>query len=996
MDRKSVGGGIRLGRKVDRASGIWAFMLGVTLAVGFSASAEPRLYTQETKHFRIIYYSPAHEYLAPLLIRSLENALQFYRVKFGYQPQEKITVLIQDFDDSGYGAAGTVPTDFIQMGMEPFHLVFETLPSAERMGLMSRHELMHIVMGDHPAPRDAMFRTIFAGKIMPNTDDPISIPFSFLGSPRVYSPRWFHEGAAVFMETWLGGGFGRALGGYDEMVFRAMVRDDRYIYDMVGLESEGTSADFQVGANSYLYGTRFMNYLALQYGPEKLTSWIVRTNSSDAYFEKDFRKVYGVSLRDEWHRWIAFEREWQETNLKMIRQYPVTAVKPISSKILGSISRSYYDAKTNAIYVAVRHTGPMPYLTAIHLDSGSVEHLTDVRGGTLYDVTSLAFDPDGRQLFFTTNNARGLRSLYVFDLKTRKSALLVRDLRVGDLVYSRSDGSLWGVRHENGLSSIVRLEPPFKSAKTLYTLPYASDLFNLDISPDGTQLTGALSDESGTQRLVRYQTADLLAGKPTHEVLYDFKFNSPDSFTYSSDGRYLFGSSYLTGASNLFRFDLETKKLDALSNTETGLFRPLLLPDNTLAAFDYSAQGFRLVNLPVQAIDDVNAIPYLGQSVVEKYPELKSWNLPSRNNIDDLRLRTYAGVYRPMRNLDLQSIYPIAQGYIDAKAGGVRFDFGDSLGLSHITTTLSYSPDATLAMRDRFHVGLEARYWDWLLSGYFNKADFYDLFGPTKVSRRGFGLVVEKKKNFIHDSERTLDLTTDLAGYSGLDKLPDYQNVTASHPDFVGASAGLAYSDLQQSLGAIEGESGVQWNVNSEINNTFPKIFPRVWGEYTRGFLLPLRNSSLWIRSSAGKAFGEASDPFANFYFGAFGNNWIDKGNFSRYREYYSFPGVKIDQIGANNFVKSLAEWDLTPLHFRDLGHTTLYCNWARLALFTGALGANPASDQRSGYLDAGAQIDFRLVLFSQIKSTFSTGYAAARDNTGHIGNEFMVSLKIY
>ncbi|MGB6192421.1 MAG: hypothetical protein WBF42_08140 [Terracidiphilus sp.] len=996
MDRKSVGGGIRFGRKVDRASGLCALMLCATLAIGFSARAEPRLYTQETKHFRIIYYSPAHEYLAPLLIRSLENALQFYRVEFGYQPQEKITVLIQDFDDSGYGAAGTVPTDFIQMGIEPFHLVFETLPSAERMGLMSRHELMHIVMGDQTAPRDAMFRKIFAGKIMPNTDDPISIPFSFLGSPRVYSPRWFHEGAAVFMETWLGGGFGRALGGYDEMVFRAMVRDHRYIYDVVGLESEGTSADFQVGANSYLYGTRFMNYLALQYGPEKLTSWIVRTNSSDAYFEKDFREVYGVSLRDEWHRWIEFEREWQESNLKTIRRYPVTAVKPISPKILGSISRSYYDAKTNTIYVAVRHTGPMPYLAAIHLDSGSVEHLTDVRGGTLYDVTSLAFDPDGRRLFFTTNNARGLRSLYVFDLKSRTTTLLVRDLRVGDLVYSRNDRSLWGVRHDNGLSSIVRLEPPFKSVKVLYTLPYASDFFNLDLSPDGTQLTGALSDESGTQRLVRYQTADLLSGKPSHEVLYNFKFNSPDSFTYSPDGRYLFGSSYLTGASNLFRFDLETKKLDALSNTETGLFRPLPLPDNTLAAFDYSAQGFRLVNLPLQVIDDVNAIPYLGQAVVEKYPKLKSWNLPSRNNIDDLKLRTYAGVYRPMHSLELQSIYPIAQGYIDAKAGGVRLDFGDSLGLSHITTTLSYCPDEALAMRDRFHVGLEARYWDWLLSGYFNKADFYDLFGPTKVSRRGFGLVVEKKKNFIHDSDRTLDLAMDLAGYSGLDKLPDYQNVTASHPDFVGPTAGLAYSDLQQSLGAIESESGVQWNLNSEIDDTFPKIFPRVWGEYTRGFLLPLRNSSLWIRSSAGKAFGDASDPFANFYFGAFGNNWIDKGNFSRYREYYSFPGVKIDQIGANSFAKSLAEWDLTPLHFRDLGHTMLYCNWARLALFTGVLGANPASDQRSGYVDAGAQIDFRLVLFSQIKSTFSTGYAAARDDNGHIGNELMISLKIY
>jgi hypothetical protein len=996
MDRKPVGVEAKAAKRVTTASVICTLALFFSLTACLKARAEPRLYCQETKHFRIIYYSPQHEYLAPLLIRSLENAAIFYKQNFGYEPKGKITVLIQDFDDSGYGGAGTVPIDFIQIGIEPFNLVFETLPSAERMGLMSRHEMMHIVMGDQPAPRDTEFRAIFAGKIMPNTDDPVSIPFSFLGSPRVYSPRWFHEGAAVFMETWMGGGFGRALGGYDEMVFRTMVRDDRYMYDVVGLESEGTSADFQVGANSYLYGTRFMNYLARQYGPDKLTAWIVRTNSSHAYFETQFREVYGTSLHEEWRRWIAFEHNWQNSNLKLIRQYPLTPVSYISPKVLGSISRSYYDSEDNVIYVAVRHTGRMPYLAAIHLDTGRVEHLIDVPGGAVYDVASLAFDPAGRRLFFTTNNSHGLRNLNVFDLKSRKRSEIGHNVRLGDLVFCRKDGSLWGVRHDNGLSSIVRMESNLKALRVLYTLPYASDFFDLDISPDGQQLTGALTDATGTQRLVRYQTADLLAGKTTNEVLYNFQYNSPDSFTFSPDGRYLFGSSYLTGASNLFRLDLETKKLDALSNTETGLFRPIQLRDGTLAAFEYSSRGFRLVKLPLRVIEDVNAVPYLGQSVIDKYPKLKTWTLPSRNNIDDMKLRTYAGVYHPLRNIGLQSIYPIVQGYENEKADGVRMDLGDSLGVSHIATTLSYSPSGPAGLRDRFHAALDATYWDWRLSGYLNKADFYDLFGPTKVGRRGFGLIGEKKKTLVRDSDRTLDLNVNMAGYSGLDRLPDYQNVIASHTRFVNGTTALAYSNLQKSLGAIEDESGVKWNLNAQLNDTFPKLFPLVWGGYDRGFLLPLRNSSLWIRSSAGRAWGNNSDPFANFYFGAFGNNWIDKGEISRYRDYYSFPGVHIDQIGAQSFVKSLAEWDLTPLHFRDLGSTKLYCNWARLALFTGGLAANPGTGQQSGYADVGGQLDLRMVLFSQIKSTVSSGFAAAHDRTGHTGTEFMFSLKIY
>ena len=220
--------------------------------------------------------------------------------------------------------------------------------------------------------------------------------------------------------------------------------------------------------------------------------------------------------------------------------------------------------------------------------------------------------------------------------------------------------------------------------------------------------------------------------------------------------------------------------------------------------------------------------------------------------------------------------------------------------------------------------------------------------------------------------------------------------MTASHPQFLSATAALAYQDFEKSLGAVEDEKGVAWNVNARMNYTFPKAFPRLWAGYDRGFLLPLRNSSLWLRSSAGRTFGNASDVLSSFYFGGFGNNWVDKGDFSRYREYYSFPGTHLNQLGARSFAKSLAEWNLPPLHFRNLGSTMFYCNWARLSLFTGALASNLGGADRRGYVDAGEQIDFRLVLFTHAKSTFSTGFADARDRAGHTGTELMFSLKLY
>ena len=52
------------------------------------------------------------------------------------------------------------------------------------------------------------------------------------------------------METWMLGGIGRVMGGYDEMVFRTMVHDSAFFYHVIGLETEGTTIDFQVGVNS--------------------------------------------------------------------------------------------------------------------------------------------------------------------------------------------------------------------------------------------------------------------------------------------------------------------------------------------------------------------------------------------------------------------------------------------------------------------------------------------------------------------------------------------------------------------------------------------------------------------------------------------------------------------------------------------------------------------------------------------------------------------------
>ncbi|RPJ84086.1 MAG: hypothetical protein EHM18_12480, partial [Acidobacteria bacterium] len=542
-----------------------------------------QLRSDETDHLKLIYYDPNHAYLLDHLERCFENAFRFHSRLFDYTPSEKQTILLEDFGDFGHGGAIAFPRNLIKVGIAPFSYTFETMPANERMNWIMNHELAHIAVSDRTAGSDRFFRQLFQGKVTPDPEDPVSMVYSYLSVPRAYSPRWYHEGIAVFLETWMSGGLGRALGGYDEMVFRAMVRENAYIYDYVGLESEGTSIDFQVGVNSYLYGTRFFTYLGDKYGPEKLLEWVKRTDGTRRYFSSQFRKVYDVPLDKEWGEWVKFEHEWQNRNLALIRQYPVTAATRLSTQVLGSVSRSYYDSESDEIYLGVRYPGQLAHLAALNVTTGKLERLVDIKGASLYYVTSLAFDPASRTLFFTTDN-NNWRDLNLFDRKTGESRRVIQDFRAGDLAFNQADKSLWGVRHHNGVSSLVRVVPPYRFWNGVYEFPYGKDLFDIDISPDGQWLTASLVEVTGMQKLVRFSVPALLKGDGAFEVLHDFEYSSPANLVFSPDGRFLFGTSYYTGVSNIFRYEFATKTMEVTSNAETGLFRPLPLPDNRLLA----------------------------------------------------------------------------------------------------------------------------------------------------------------------------------------------------------------------------------------------------------------------------------------------------------------------------------------------------------------------------------------------------------------------------
>ena len=1000
---RSITGGAAAASKWEPLRTASRAVLGALIALAFlwtpSARQPLKLRYFKTKEFQVIYLEERNEYVLPHLAGCFANSFRFYRRFFDYTPSEPVTIILQDFDDYGYAGATAMPLDYLVLGIEPFEYVYETSPTNERINWVMSHELLHVVASDKAAARDRRFRRLFGGKVQAVPEQPESMLYSYLTTPRLYAPRWYHEGMAVFMETWLSGGYGRALGGYDEMVFRTMVHDDAYFYDTVGLESEGKAIDFQVGQVSYLYGTRFVSYLAYLYGPEKVMAWLNRTEDSKASYREQFKHVFGNDLDSEWQKWIAWEHEWQKANLDEVRKYPVTEFKALSKRPLGSVSRAYFDPERRSLYTAVNYPGDFSHVVAIDIDTWKIRPICEVATPALYYVTSLAYDPDSRTIFFTTHNSSQWRTLNKVDIDSGKTTVLIKDLRTGDLAFDRADKSLWGVRHDNGISTLVKILPPYDSfddVRPVWTLPYGKDLFDIDISPDGTSITGSIIEVTGRQRLVRMSIRELEAGIEGYETLYEFADNSPANFVYSPDGKYLFGTSYYTGVSNIFRYDFAAKQMDTLTNGLTGFFRPVPISEESLIAFNYTAKGFVPVLLANRKIEDVNPIRFLGQAIVEKYPVVKSWTLGSPAAIDLEAMHAERGIYKPLDNLQPISAYPVLQSYRGATCLGMRADIWDVAGVDRADITASVSPQEGVSSDERLHLLVNYRHWGWLFTAAANRADFYDFFGPTLTSRKGYSLAAQYSRALIDDKPSHLDYTVRAAGYTGLDTLPEYQNIATSASRYVALSGRLGYRRDRKSIGGLEAEKGFEWELDGLDNFVSGRHFPRLWASAAEGFYLPLEHSSLWLHEGVGKSWGDREQTISNFYFGAFGNNYVDHGEVERYRDYSSFPGIDIDEAGGTTFGKAMLEWRLPPIRFRRFGFPQFYCTWASTNLFVGGLSVNfdDASLRRTLY-NYGAQMDFKVVAFTNLSFTLSVGYARAHDPYLGWSDEIMISLKV-
>ena len=337
------------------------------------------------------------------------------------------------------------------------------------------------------------------------------------------------------------------------------------------------------------------------------------------------------------------------------------------------------------------------------------------------------------------------------------------------------------------------------------------------------------------------------------------------------------------------------------------------------------------------------------------------------------------------------------QGYKDTAAVGARVNFSDPLQLNRFTLVGSYSPAGDLESSERVHLKAEYQRYDWKLRAQLNNADFYDIAGPTKTGRKGYLLGLGHRRPLVYDEPISLTLEID-GSYSGnLDRLPGYQNVEVDVTSLASAQAKLAYSNVRSSLGKVDDEKGTKASLAAAADYVDAHLVPGLYATADAGLALG-GHASIWWRNAGGFSPEDPDDPFANFYFGGFRNNWLAHGDEKRYRDFLSLPGAEIDEIAGRNFVKSMVELNLPPLRFSRAGVPDFYLTWMRPAVFVTGLVTNVDDTTRQRRVAAvGAQLDFQFSLMGTLDMTLSVGAAVAAERGRRLDRspEFMLSVKV-
>jgi Omp85 superfamily domain/WD40-like Beta Propeller Repeat len=527
-----------------------------------------RFRTVRTAHFDL-HAHQGEEAMARRLAAIVERVRAKFEPVFGV-PRGRVQVILVDQTDLSNGWATPVPYDTIEITAVP--------PSAESLignttdwlELVFTHEYTHILHLDRSRGLFEGVRRVF-GRV------PLAFPNDFL-------PVWQVEGIATFEESRMTGE-GRVPAGD----FRAIVDVAAAAGRFEPIDrAAGGLIDWPAGNAAYAYGAYFHQYLADQYGAERLTRLADATAGRIPFFDAGaFKNVFDRSLTDLWQDFreareqVGATQSETDAHAERLTHHGFTVTAPAV-------------AGDGTIYYGVSNADGFPALMALppggvprRLAWRALGNRTSVRGewivfDQLERVRSVALYSD----------------LYAVRTDGDSPRRLTRAARAADPDLSPDGKRIVCTLQAIGRRALALLDFPASGLATPHLLiddPDA-DFTGPRWSPDGRQIVAARR-RAGAYELVLIDPATR-AVRPL-AARSDARLVTP---SWTPDGAtVLFAADPGDQPFNVFAVDVASGEVRKITDTAGGAQFPELSRSGTLTYVGYTPDGYDLFSVPVEA-----------------------------------------------------------------------------------------------------------------------------------------------------------------------------------------------------------------------------------------------------------------------------------------------------------------------------------------------------------------------------------------------------------
>src|SRR6266436_4105112 len=557
--------------------------------------------TLETPHFEVHFHQGTYRF-AQKVARAAELSHQRLFPLLDHVPSERTHIVVEDDTDFANGNASPVLYNLIHAFAAPPDSRSTLADFDDNVYELIAHEYTHILHLDTVLGLPAAVNDV-VGKIwITNGAQPV----------------WVIEGIATFAESEVSAA-GRVRASEEDMVVRAEALSG----GLPRIDAlSNASLDWPRGFGQYTLGSRFLTFIAEEYGlgalrdlshdyAERAVPFGLNL-SADRVLGETYLDLYGEYARRELDRARQLEAE--------VRARGETPIEPLTR--LGEWVRTpRWSPDGTTLYYTNAGPDRLPYIRALRPGPccGPVRAMSDpVRPADRHLATlwsdggdaTLAVAPDGKVVYSREEVYQEfeiVQDLYSVDPASGDERRLSRGLRARtpDVAGDGAVAFVW--RRPGGRTAIAELAP--QGTRILFEDPGGDPVDSPRFSPDGSRVA-FLQHRDGSWDVRIVERSSLAVTDVTHDRALD---RDP---AWTRDGRWLLFSSDRTGIYNLFAW--RPGEVRQVTNVVLGAFEPEPSPDGTqLALVTYSARGYDVGRI---ALDPGSWRPATDASVAGERP----------------------------------------------------------------------------------------------------------------------------------------------------------------------------------------------------------------------------------------------------------------------------------------------------------------------------------------------------------------------------------------